>query len=52
MKKTLLPLLMSLLSFFTVHAAQEVTEGVIDGNFVDEATMKGDLLQMLANFAQ
>lgn len=52
MKKTLLPLLMSLLSFFTVHAAQEVTEGVIDGHFVDEATMKGDLLQMLANFAQ
>lgn len=29
-----------------------VTEGIINGDFVDEATMQGDLLQMLANFAK
>ena len=31
---------------------QSVTEGAVTADFVDEATMKGDLLQMLARFAQ
>ena len=30
---------------------QSVTEGVVQGDFVDEATMQADLLQMLAHFA-
>ena len=40
---------------FTVHAQEDVvsfTEGVITSDFVSEATMKQDLLQMLANFSQ
>ena len=32
--------------------AKSITEGVITADFVDEATMKGDLLQMLARFSQ
>ncbi len=36
----------------TQTTAMSLTEGVINANFVDEATMKGDLLQMLARFAQ
>ena len=35
----------------TEDEIQSVTEGIINGDFVDEATMQGDLLQMLANFA-
>ena len=34
----------------TEDAVSSPTEGVITSNFVNEATMKGDLLQMLANF--
>lgn len=35
----------------TEDQVKSVTEGIINGDFVDEATMKGDLLQMLANFS-
>ena len=35
----------------TEDQVKSVTEGIIKGDFTDEATMKGDLLQMLANFA-
>lgn len=31
---------------------KSITEGVITSDFVDEATMKGDLLQMLARFSE
>ncbi len=33
-------------------SVKSITEGVITADFVDEATMKGDLLQMLARFSQ
>ncbi len=33
-------------------SVKSITEGVITADFVNEATMKGDLLQMLARFAQ
>lgn len=36
----------------TESEVASVTEGIINGDFVDEATMQGDLLQMLANFAK
>ena len=32
-------------------SVKSITEGVITSDFVDEATMKGDLLQMLARFS-
>ena len=35
----------------TEDQVKSVTEGIINGDFIDEATMQGDLLQMLANFA-
>ncbi len=35
----------------TEDQVKSVTEGIINGDFVNEATMQGDLLQMLANFA-
>lgn len=35
----------------TENDVASVTEGVINAEFIDEATMQGDLLQMLANFA-
>lgn len=34
----------------TEDQVKSVTEGIINGDFIDEATMQGDLLQMLANF--
>ena len=36
----------------TEDEIQSVTEGIINGDFVDEATMQADLLQMLANISQ
>ena len=53
MKRTLICILLAWA--FTVHAQEDVvsfTEGVITSDFVSEATMKQDLLQMLANFSQ
>ena len=53
MKRTLICILLAWV--FTVHAQEDVvsfTEGVITSDFVSEATMKQDLLQMLANFSQ
>lgn len=53
MKRTLICILLAWA--FTVHAQEGVvsfTEGVITSDFVSEATMKQDLLQMLANFSQ
>ena len=53
MKRTLIGILLAWA--FTVHAQEDVvsfTEGVITSDFVSEATMKQDLLQMLANFSQ
>ncbi len=64
MKKTLLFIVIAFFSaanFCSVTQAQTIiggtedqvsspTEGVINSTFVDEPTMKGDLLQMLANF--
>lgn len=35
-----------------VDSVKSITEGVITADFVDEATMKGDLLQMLGRFAK
>ncbi len=35
-----------------IDSVKSITEGVITADFVDEATMKGDLLQMLARFSQ
>lgn len=35
----------------TEDQVKSVTEGIINGDFIDEATMQSDLLQMLANFA-
>lgn len=52
MKRTLICILLAWA--FTVHAQEDVvsfTEGVITSDFVSEATMKQDLLQMLANFS-
>jgi hypothetical protein len=48
MKRTLICILLAWA--FTVHAQEDVvsfTEGVITSDFVSEATMKQDLLQML-----
>ncbi len=53
MKRTLICILLAWA--FTVHAQEDVvsfTEGVITSDFVSEATMKQDLLQMLANLSQ
>ena len=35
----------------TEEQVKSVTEDIINDDFIDEATMQGDLLQMLANFA-
>jgi len=47
-----LALMMTMLCMSSVNImAQSPTEGVINSTFVDEPTMKQDLLQMLANFS-
>ena len=55
MKKTILSLCL-LVSSFSAFAEDETvssyTEGVITSEFVEEAAMKADLLQMLANFSK
>ena len=50
MRKAILSLSL-LITSFTAFAETSYTEGVITSEFVDEAAMKADLLQMLANFS-
>lgn len=53
--KALLTIILSVISALGVYAQGTYcspTEGVIDASFVDEPTMKRDLLQMLADFSQ